>query len=60
VRAYFNKLREKYIANGQINQKSLGARCKADAGILQYFTQFLWRGKQKPPPRQSGSGNSFT
>ena len=32
VRAYFNKLREKYIANGQINQKSLGV----DANTLLY------------------------
>ena len=32
VRNYFNKLREKYIANGQINQKSLGV----DANTLLY------------------------
>ena len=32
VRAYFNKLREKYISNGQINQKSLGV----DANTLLY------------------------
>ena len=32
VRAYFNKLREKYIANGQINPKSLGV----DANTLLY------------------------